>query len=102
MASHVELDRLHPDDSDERSGFIPSSETTSCMEALGGDESTEELKCPGSAEACEEFISEWPQGPREIEPKDYTWWIGAIGEVIMTVTPVVFFGNLNILQGDKR
>ncbi|CCC09796.1 unnamed protein product [Sordaria macrospora k-hell] len=55
------------------------------------DGSRKGLNGSGSAVVYEELLSEWPQGPQKIAPKGYTWWIGTIGDVILTITPVAFF-----------
>ncbi|KAK1782314.1 hypothetical protein QBC45DRAFT_473094 [Copromyces sp. CBS 386.78] len=80
MADHFELGHLHQGqvENDESSRFVQPSETTSCR-AASIEERSQKAESPNA------------QCPNTIAPKDLCWWLGAIGDIILTFTPVAFF-----------
>ncbi|KAK3342586.1 hypothetical protein B0H65DRAFT_429262 [Neurospora tetraspora] len=93
MANYFELNHLPQGqvEYDERLQFVPVSETTSYKGASIGDVSQKGLDNSTTPVAYEEVAPEWPQGPQKIAPKGYIWWIGTIGDFILSLTPVAFF-----------
>lgn len=95
MANYYELNHVpHGQvEYDERLNFVPVSETTSYNGASIDDVSQKGLSNSHTAVTYEavEVAPEWPQGPQKIAPKDYVWWIGTIGDLILSLTPVAFF-----------
>lgn len=96
MASYHELNHMPQGrvEYDERLNVVPISETTSYNGASIDDVSQKGLNHPNTTVTYEavEVAPEWPQGPQKIAPKDYVWWIGTIGDLILSLTPVAFFG----------
>lgn len=101
MANYFELNHLPQGqvEYDERLQFVPVSETTSYKGASIGDVSQKGLDNSTTPVAYEEVAPEWPQGPQKIAPKGYIWWIGTIGDFILSLTPVAFFGIVYIDSG---
>ena len=95
MANYYELNHLPQGQGeyDERPNFMPVSESTTYTGASIEDGSQKGLDQSTIAVPYEEVAPEWPQGPQKIAPKGYIWWIGTIGDVILSFTPVAFFGN---------
>ncbi|KAK3503895.1 hypothetical protein B0T13DRAFT_143880 [Neurospora crassa] len=86
---------------DERLHFAPVSETTSYNGASIDDVAQKGLDKSMTAVAYEEVAPEWPQGPQQIAPKGYIWWIGTVGDFILSVTPVAFFGIVYMHSSQK-